>query len=62
MIQLYVTVPEVNLVKPAKELKGFPKTSELPPEALETVTFELLSNDLAFFHDDRAARLAEGGE
>jgi hypothetical protein len=26
------------------------------------VTFELLSNDLASFHDDRAAWLAEGGE
>lgn len=62
VIQLYVTAPEVNLVKSAKELKGFSKTSELPPEASETVTSELLSNDLAFFHDDRAARLAEGGE
>jgi beta-glucosidase len=62
VIQLYVSAPEGNLVKPAKELKGFAKTSELPPGASETVTFELSSNDLASFHDDRAAWLAEGGE
>ena len=62
VIQLYVTAPEGNLVKPAKELKGFSKTSELPPGASETVTFELSSNDLASFHDDRAAWISEGGE
>jgi len=61
VVQLYVSAPGVALDKPERELRAFAKTGLLRPGASETVSFTLAGRDLASFHTDRAAWIAEAG-
>ncbi len=61
VVQLYVSAPGDVLEKPESELRAFAKTGLLQPGQSETVTFTLAGADLASFHTDRAAWIAEAG-
>jgi beta-glucosidase len=61
VVQLYVRAPGEALHKPESELRAFAKTALLQPGASETVTFTMTARDLASFHTDRAAWIAEAG-
>jgi beta-glucosidase len=61
VVQLYVAAPGDALDKPESELRAFAKTSVIEPGQSETVTFTLTAADLASFHTDRAAWVAEAG-
>jgi len=61
VVQLYVSAPGDVLEKPESELRAFAKTGLLQPGQSETVTFTLTGADLASFHTDRAAWIAEAG-
>jgi beta-glucosidase len=61
VVQLYVSAPGDVLEKPESELRAFAKTGLLDPGQSETVTFTLAVRDLASFHTDRAAWIAEAG-
>lgn len=53
-VQLYVSAPGLDMIKPVKELKGFAKTSVLAPGASETVTIivprSLLTSYNEYYH------------
>jgi beta-glucosidase len=59
-IQLYVRDVVSQLVRPLKELKGFEKIA-LAPGEVRRVTFELTPRDLAYYHPDKRAWVAEPG-
>ncbi len=61
VVQLYVSAPGEALDKPESELRAFAKTGLLQPGQSEIVTFTLTDADLASFHTDRAAWIAEAG-
>ena len=61
VVQLYLSAPGKALHKPESELRAFAKTGVIQPGQSETVTFTLTARDLASFHTDRAAWIAEPG-
>lgn len=62
VVQLYLSAPSGVLEKPAMELKGFAKTKLLAPGEKEVVTIVLTPEELASYHTDGAAWVAEAGE
>lgn len=54
VIQLYVKKPQGTLGQPARVLCGYEKTSELAPEASETLGIDVLMSDLASYDDSGA--------
>jgi len=59
-VQLYIRDLVGNVTRPVRELKGF-RRIELKPGQTETVTFDLHTDDLAFFGRDQQ-RVVEAGE
>ena len=59
-VQLYIRDLVGNVTRPVRELKGF-RRIELEPGQTETVTFDLHTDDLAFFGRDQQ-RVVEAGE
>lgn len=59
--QVYVAAPKGNLQKPAKELKGFAKTSLLKPGQSETLTMTIPVRDLASFDEAGSQWVADAG-
>ena len=59
-VQLYIRDLVGNVTRPVRELKGF-RRIELEPGQTETVTFDLHTDDLAFFGRDQQ-RVVEVGE
>ncbi len=51
VVELYVSAPAGNLVKPEQELKGFAKTKELQPGESQTLTIDVDLYTLASFND-----------
>ena len=51
VVELYVSAPAGNLVKPEQELKGFAKTKELQPGESQTLTIDVDLYSLASFND-----------
>lgn len=62
VVQLYLSAPNTKIDKPIRELKAFSKTKNLKPGEQETITFTLDSKDLASFHSNQNAWIAEAGE
>lgn len=60
-VQLYVSAPGKDMVKPARELKAFNKTSMLKPGQSETLTFNVSASDLASFNEKDSQWQTEPG-
>lgn len=61
-VQLYVSAPESDLIKPACELKSFAKTKLLQPGDSETLTFEVSDYDLASFDETNHSWISSRGK
>jgi beta-glucosidase len=62
VVEVYVSAPNGNMVKPAEELRAFGKTKTLRPKESQTLTFKLTAKDLESFDSARSAWVAEGGD
>lgn len=62
VVQIYVSAPQTNLVKPESELRAFAKTTLLQPGESEVLTFELSARDLTSFDQEHNVWLAQSGE
>ena len=51
VVELYVSAPAGNLLKPEQELKGFAKTKELQPGESQTITIDVDLYTLASFNE-----------
>ena len=60
-VQLYVSAPGKDMVKPARELKAFNKTAILKPGESETLTFKVSAEDLASFNENESQWQTEAG-
>lgn len=54
VMQVYVSAPQGRLGKPARELKAFAKTRQLPPGETETLWFDIPLYSLASYDDSGA--------
>jgi beta-glucosidase len=61
VVQVYVSAPKGNMVKPAKELKAFGKTRELKAGESETLTLTMDVRDLASFDEAGSQWVADAG-
>ena len=62
IVELYVSAPAGGLVKPAKELKAYAKTSSLAPGESQTVTMAIDPYSLASFNERISAWETASGE
>lgn len=62
VVQLYVQAPTDRIVKPARELRAFAKTSLLEPGQTQTLQLDVRITDLASFDPDERAWIADPGE
>lgn len=60
-VQLYVSAPGNDMIKPIRELKAFSKTSMLKPGQSETLTFNVPASDLASFNEKDSQWQTEPG-
>lgn len=61
VVQIYVSAPEVNLAKPAFELKSFKKTRLLEPNESEELTFLIPFENLHSYDEKSASYILEKG-
>ena len=61
VVQLYVSAPREGIDKPTKELRAFAKTALLKPGQSQTLQFTISTGDLASYHADKAAWIAQAG-
>ena len=61
VVQLYIAAPSGKLDKPSEELKGFAKTGLLQPGQSEKLTITVTPDELASFHSDATAWIADAG-
>jgi beta-glucosidase len=61
VVQLYLAAPTGKIDKPFRELKSFGKTKLLKPGEEQIISFILESKDLASFHSNQNAWIAEAG-
>lgn len=61
VVQLYITAPDGELLKPSMELKAFCKTGLLQKGESQKVTMELKIRDLASFDEDESAFVVDKG-
>ncbi|WP_025688387.1 beta-glucosidase family protein [Paenibacillus zanthoxyli] len=61
IVQLYVSDPDCELVRPDRELKGFAKV-ELSPDETQTVTLQLEKSDFSYYHPAAGGWTADSGD
>ncbi|MDT3428413.1 beta-glucosidase [Paenibacillus forsythiae] len=61
IVQLYVSDPDCELVRPDRELKGFAKV-ELSPGETQTVTMQLEKRDFSYYHPAAGGWTADSGD
>ncbi len=61
VVQVYVSAPGKDMDKPARELKGFAKTSKLNPGQSEKVSITIPYKDLASFNEKDSQWQVEAG-
>lgn len=61
VVQLYVTAPGNDMIKPERELRGFAKTRGLAPGESEKITITVSDDELASFDESRSAWVTEPG-
>lgn len=61
IVQVYVSAPKGELVKPVKELKTFAKTAVLEPGKTETLTMTIKKSDLASFDEAKHQWVVDPG-
>jgi beta-glucosidase len=61
VVQLYVQSLQSSIERPIKELKGFKKVN-LKPTENKTITFELSSEDLSYYNEEKKRWINEEGE
>ncbi|WP_052410117.1 fibronectin type III-like domain-contianing protein [Paenibacillus durus] len=61
IVQLYVSDPDCELVRPDRELKGFAKV-ELSPGETQTVTLQLEKRDFSYYHPAAGGWTADSGD
>lgn len=62
VVQLYIKAPEGSIDKPARELKAFCKTPELKAGETKSIVLKVPLAELASFHTDKSAWIADAGE
>jgi beta-glucosidase len=62
VVQLYVSAPNTNVVKPTEELKAFAKTGVLQPGQKQVVSFTLTAKDLASFNTNKSSWITDAGK
>ncbi len=61
VVQLYVKDVHSSVERPLKELKGFKKV-KLKPREKKTINFELSSEDLSYYNEEKKSWITEEGE
>lgn len=62
VVQLYLSAPQQQLIKPQEELRAFAKTKLLQPGETQVISLKLTSRDLTSFDEKRNLWIAEPGE